>query len=134
MPFNVKALKANVDSTWCQVEPFAVKAFDGDEDIYIGDMFITGSFTKAERQTGKTLKVGCVAAANIASCELVKIDTEGCEVEVLQNLDLSKTKAIMLEHHSLSDALIIKEILAEKFELVHDESDRIVGIEIFLRK
>jgi FkbM family methyltransferase len=131
---NLKKIKNNVDPRWCRVEPYAVRASGGDDQIYIGDMFVTGSFTQGARQTTETMKVVCVAAAELASCELVKIDTEGCEVEILQNLNLSKTKIVMLEHHSFSDALIIKEILSENFELVHDESENEIGTEVFLRK
>jgi len=64
---------------------------------------------------------------------MVKIDTEGCEVEILENLDLSQTKVLMLEHHSLEDAAWIKSFLESDFDLLHDESNKPVGTEIFVR-
>ena len=123
-----------MDSDWCQVEPYGVRAKASEEEIYLGDLFVTGSFQKGSRQTDIKVLVQCVAASGLPSADLIKIDTEGCEVEILQNIDLSKAKAVILEHHCLSDALIIKKILMENFDLIHDQSDRDVGTEIFLRK
>lgn len=53
----------------------------------------------------------CLPAHGIPSCEFVKIDTEGCEVEILRGLDLSLTKAIAIEAHSASDLESIKSFL-----------------------
>lgn len=132
--FNVEKLRANTQSNWCQIEPYSVRAAAGEGEIYIGDQFVTGSFIKGARQTSQAVLVVSVAAADLPSYELVKIDTEGCELEILQALDLSKTQAVMLEHHSLSDAQAIKKFLLENYDLMHDETDREVGIEIFLRR
>jgi FkbM family methyltransferase len=133
MPFNVDQLRQNVDAEWCQVVPCAVRARSGEDDIHLGDMFVTGGFMKGERQSDRLIRVSCVAAGEIPSCDLVKIDTEGCEVEILANLDLTKTQAILLEHHSRNDAAAIKQMLAPKFKVVHDESEREVGTMTFVR-
>lgn len=133
MPFNVEALRNNVDSEWCQVEPFGVREIAGDEDIYVGDMFVTGGFKKGERQTENKILVTCVAASTLPSADLVKVDTEGCEVEILRNLDLSKTQVVMVEHHSLQDAKAIKELLSDRFAVIHGEIEREVGTEIYQR-
>nr|WP_255536862.1 FkbM family methyltransferase [Polynucleobacter sp. 86C-FISCH] len=134
MPFNIEALKANVDSAWCQVEPYAVRASAGSGDIYIGDMFVTGGFQKKDRQTDSKISVQCLAASSLPSAELIKIDTEGCELEILERLDLRQTQVIMLEHHSLDDAKKIKSLLAKNYVAIQDESDREVGTEVFVRK
>jgi FkbM family methyltransferase len=131
---NVERLRKNVDAKWCQVEPYGIKVNAGEDQIFVGDMFVTGSFIKGARQTSETVKVTCVAAADLPSYDLVKIDTEGCELEILENLDLSKTQAIMLEHHSLSDALKIKELLSLDFKILQDQTTVEVGTEIYLRK
>ncbi len=133
MPFNVKLLRQNVDSSWCSVEPFAVRAEAGDADIFIGDMFVTGGFSKGQRQTDRTSRVKCVAARDLPSCDLVKVDTEGSEVEILIGLNLEKTRVVMLEHHNLADAQIIKSVLSRKFCLVHDETERMLGTDVFFR-
>jgi FkbM family methyltransferase len=134
MPFNLEQLRQNVDDSWCHVEAAAVRAETGKSEIYIGDMNVTGGFQKGNRQTDQTIRVDCVAAAKLPSCELVKVDTEGCELEILRNLDLSQTQVLMLEHHSLSDAQEIKGLLSKNFKLMHDESNREVGTEIFTRR
>jgi FkbM family methyltransferase len=132
MPFNIDALLRNVSADWCQVEPCAVRAQAGDADIYIGDMFVTGGFNRWGRQTEKTIRVPCVAANAIPSCDLVKIDTEGCEVEILSGLDLSRTQAILLEYHSRADAKTIMRMLTPQFWVLH-KSGREIGTIIFQR-
>ncbi|EIQ5547882.1 FkbM family methyltransferase [Escherichia coli] len=132
MPFNVDKLRQNVDAEWCQIVPCAVRERTGVDDIYLGDMFVTGGFRKGTRQTDTRISVSCVAASEIPPCDLIKIDTEGCEVEILANLDLTKTKAILLEHHSKSDAATIKKMLTPKYRILHDESDLEVGTMIFV--
>jgi FkbM family methyltransferase len=131
MPFNVVRLRQNVDQEWCTVEPSAVRAKAGTSDIFIGDMFVTGGFARGARQTDQTVRVNCVAVSSLPACDLVKIDTEGSEVEILQSLDLRNTKVIMLEHHCTRDAELIKEMLSGKFQLVHDETWREIGTEVF---
>ncbi|EPT7718521.1 FkbM family methyltransferase [Escherichia coli] len=83
-------------------------------------------------ETDTRISVSCVAASEIPPSDLIKIDTEGCEVEILANLDLTKTKAILLEHHSKSDAATIKKMLTPKYRILHDESDLEVGTMIFV--
>lgn len=56
----------------------------------------------------------------IGRAEFVKIDTEGCEVEILKSLDLTETRAIALEYHSAADRESIRELLSPRFqELAH---------------
>ena len=134
MPFNIQELKKNVDLDWCQVEPYGVREVAGDEDIYVGDMFVTGAFKKSDRQTDQKIPVKCIAANTLPAADLIKIDTEGCELEILKNLDLSNAQTIMLEHHSISDAELIKDFLKENFEMIQDQSNQEVGTEIFIRR
>jgi FkbM family methyltransferase len=121
------------DFPWCQVEPYAVRGTAGEAEMFYGNRFVTSGFIKTERTLEETVRVKCVAAGSLPSCEVVKIDTEGCELEILPNLDLTKTRVVMLEHHSLADALAIKEILIPRFQLVHDETEREIGTEIYTR-
>ncbi len=79
------------------------------------------------------MAVQCLAAADLPVADLVKIDTEGSEVEILRGLNLSTTSIIMLEHHSKTDAKLIKDMLTGDFRLVRDESDREIGTMVFER-
>lgn len=134
MPFNLEQLRLQVSEQWCQVVPCAVRASAGEDNIFIGDMFVTGGFVKGTRQTNQTIRVNCVAASELPSAALVKIDTEGSEVEILRHLNLTNTRGVMLEHHSLADAQRIKTLLSEAgLRIVHDESAREIGTMIFLR-
>lgn len=42
-------------------------------------------------------------ARNLPRAEFIKIDTEGWEVQILRNLDLTNTRAVALEYHSRHD-------------------------------
>lgn len=133
MPFNVSQLRRNVSAS-ATVISAAVREHSGVDEIFVGDNFVTGGFTQFGRQTQQTILVECIAAKELPSCELVKIDTEGCEVEILKSLHLSKTRAIFLEHHSRSDAEKIKAMLAPEFDLVGDDLGESIGTLTFLRR
>lgn len=64
---------------------------------------------------------------------IVKIDTEGSEVEILQALSFETTRAVFLEHHSLDDARTIRELLTPRFHLAHDHAEGGIGTYIFVR-
>ena len=61
-------------------------------------------------QLPETVTVDCIAPSTIASAEFVKIDTEGCEVEILENLDLTKTQALVCEYHFRADLDAIRKL------------------------
>lgn len=134
MPFNVCHLRRNVPSA--TILSAAVREHSGIDDIYLGDTFVTGGFTQRGRQTQQTLQVECIAAKELPSCELVKIDTEGCEVEILENLSLENTRALLLEYHCRIDAELIKRMLSTRYDLATEDSDKYkeVGTLIFIRK
>jgi FkbM family methyltransferase len=75
----------------------------GEMSMYRGDCHTTHSFQKTGRQLDSQVRVKCWPAKKVDSAEFVKIDTEGCELEIITNLDLSETKAIALEYHSKED-------------------------------
>lgn len=133
MPFNLDQLRQNVSPDYGTIFPYAIRGTSGVREIYIGDMFVTSGFVKGPRQTSQKIAVQCMAAADLPVADLIKIDTEGSEVEILRGLNLSTTSIIMLEHHSNADAKLIKRILAADFCLRRDESDREIGTMIFER-
>jgi FkbM family methyltransferase len=133
MPFNVVHLRRNAPAG-ATIISAAVREHSGIDDIFIGDNFVTGGFVQFGRQTQQTLLVECIAAKELPSSDLVKIDTEGCEVEILRNLDLERTRAIFLEHHSRADADAIKAMLAPAFNLVGVDSGEAIGTVSFLRR
>ena len=115
VPENCRALIGNLKEKFeaggIAIFQAAVRAKGGDSEIFAGDNFCTHSFHQRGRQTLNKITVAVHAAAGIRSHELVKLDTEGCELEILENLDLSKTRAVVVEYHSVADKLKIAERL-----------------------
>jgi FkbM family methyltransferase len=138
MPFLVDHLRKNVSADWCEIVPCAVRAQAGEDDIFLGNnrnIFTTNSFRRdIPNRTDEVLRVCCVAAGELPACELVKIDTEGCEVEILQNLNLAKARAILLEFHSKADAATIKQMLTPVFSVLHDQPERDIGTMVLVRQ
>jgi FkbM family methyltransferase len=136
LPSNVARMRANLDAAWAEVIPCAVRAEAGPQGMYMGDMFVTGSFNKGNRQTINRITVDCVAAADLPSCDLLKIDTEGVEVEILAHANLDGINAILLEYHNRADAETIqKQLAAAGFDCLYDsDANAAVGQLIFERK
>jgi len=67
---------------------------------------------KFESQTGE--KVPVLAAKHMPACELVKLDCEGCELEILRELDLSEALAVVLEYHTQDDRTAIAELMTTR--------------------
>lgn len=109
---NFKALKENLTGISAKCYQEAVRATGGEEWINVGDRSVTNSFHSLGRQTASLELVKSVTAATLISHELVKIDTEGCELEIIQSLNLSATKALVCEYHRSEDVAPIKAILS----------------------
>jgi FkbM family methyltransferase len=134
MPFNVAELRMNFGATRCYIVSAAIRAETGVDEIFIGDQFVSGGFRQLGRETAKSITVECLAANRLPSCDLVKIDTEGCEVEIVRNLDLSKTQAVVLEYHSAADRETLREFLSQGFELLGETTPGTVGTMRWIKK
>src|SRR5580692_1625267 len=115
---NYRALAKNISGCpKVRAYRFAVRSYGGPDKILLGDRGVTCGFYRLGRQTEATEKVMCVDAAKIPSAELVKIDTEGCEVEIVSRLadasGLSKTRALVVEYHRAEDRLRLTTLLLE---------------------
>jgi FkbM family methyltransferase len=133
MPFNIVRLRRNAPADTTIISA-AVREQSGVDEIFIGDNFATGGFVQFGRQTRQKLLVECIAAKELPPCDLVKIDTEGSEVEILRNLQLQRAQAIFLEHHSRADAETIKAMLAPEYRLVGADSGKALGTFAFVRR
>ncbi len=92
------------------VQPVAVRGFNGPADILLGDRGVTCSFHQLGRQTNQVERCRCVDAASLPSCDVIKIDTEGCELEIVQRLNLAETKVLCVEYHFLDDVPHLKHL------------------------
>lgn len=133
MPYNVVQLRSNIGS-YVNIISAAVRKKNGIDEIYVGDNFSTGGFFQLGRQTNKTLLVECISAKQLPSCDLVKIDTEGCEVEIITNLNLRNTKIILLEYHSKNDFQKILNFLSSSYEYISKNTNKDLGIATFIKK
>lgn len=79
--------------------------------LYMGiNLGCTSTFDLGEQDTSKTIDVSKIRARDLPSAEFVKLDTEGCELDILRDYDLSHTKAVALEYH-LGDDQEIADLL-----------------------
>lgn len=64
-----------------------------------------------ENLGGVSFDVDAVRSSDLPHAEMVKIDTEGCEVEILEGYDLSQTHVVMLEWHRREDRKLVEALL-----------------------
>lgn len=124
---NFKGLTANVAQFGQRVTavPMAVWAEEGRKLAYPG-AFAPGEWTLMGKQVdvskfGVPQVVECVKASDIASHEFVKIDAEGAEFHILSQLNLTCTRAISLEVHSVSLLNRVISLLNANGFLVHEK-------------
>jgi FkbM family methyltransferase len=132
MPFNVAQLRCNIGNR-ANIISAAVREENGIDEIYVGDNFATGGFFQTGRQTQNKLLVECIAAKDLPSSDLVKIDTEGCEVEIITNLNFKNTKIILLEYHSQSDFQKILKFLSFSYKCISKKTNENIGIAAFIK-
>jgi FkbM family methyltransferase len=73
-------------------------------------------------QEGEPIVVPCIDAAHLPQAHILKLDTEGCELEILRRLwEVGRSNeffAILLEWHSEKDRLAIDQLVSETYQLV----------------
>ncbi|HWN95012.1 MAG TPA: FkbM family methyltransferase [Methylomirabilota bacterium] len=100
----------------------AVRSFSGPDKITLADMPVAAGFHDLGRGTTAAIQVQCIDAANLPPAEFIKIDTEGCELEIIARLQLDNAQAVVCEYHR-GDAAMIQHHL-EKAGLVLIEHRR----------
>jgi FkbM family methyltransferase len=73
----------------------------------------SGQFSalKTDQNTDESITVNAIQPTDLPSCEFVKVDIEGMELDVIPSLDLSKTKVIAFEYHNQPAAQKLDEYL-----------------------
>jgi FkbM family methyltransferase len=90
----------------------AVRAKAGSDSMFLADMPVAHSFHRLGRETKENIVVDCESASSIPPHEFIKIDTEGCELEILEGgLNLTQTRALVVEYHRAEDRVPIQKIL-----------------------
>jgi len=102
----------------------AVRGFNGQDVLLLGDRGTVHGFHDIGRTVKRGPYVDCIAASTLPSAELIKIDTEGCEVEIVGRLDTSGTKALVCEWHSEGDKQVLIDICKGRgFDLVRENGN-----------
>lgn len=101
--------------------PFGLSDQDGECLIYQGNQdSVTNSILKSPEASGPGTRIQLRNALEVLQSEkidridILKIDTEGCEVPILQTLRclLPEVGVVFLEYHSEKDRLILDSLLA----------------------
>lgn len=127
---NLKVFKNRV-----AINRYAVGKEHSKRDFYLGKHNCgEGSLFRGEEQLDDKIEVDVVAASIIPHHDIVKIDVEGAEVEVLENLTF-KPFAYMIEYNSAKNRLRILELLNEDYALIdHKIYNYGSGVMKFARK
>ncbi len=75
-----------------------------------------------ELPTDSLIDVSILHPRNLPDADIIKIDTEGAEAEVLNNINLSNISLILLEYHVAEDRENIKKLLQNDFMLEREDN------------
>lgn len=105
-------LKDNVDFYGIETN---MKAISTEEDLTLCVDYsvpdAAGKDFKLQGANIEQIKVDTVHPKDVGCFDLIKINTEGAEVDIVPNLDLSKTHVVMVESHSDSKRRFIEDFM-----------------------
>ena len=93
---------------------------------------IAKSMHMMETEKIKYVNVPTIKASEIGFPTLVKIDTEGCEVEIIKDLIVKKPLIIILEYHSEEDRDELYELLKPDYRKIEERGKTDRGILIYI--
>lgn len=108
------------------VHDFGLSSTNDNIDMYMGSVRLSQSSLFASGEVSdQKIKVEIRSASEafsnigIEACDIIKIDTEGCEVPILLELGpiLDRIDVVFIEYHSENDRLEIDRILSNNFLL-----------------
>lgn len=111
-----------------QIYNFGLFNNDLESDIYIGThSSLNNSLCRHTYSSAQKEKIQLKSASeflstnNISHIDILKIDTEGCEIHILDSLKnyLNSVRAIYIEFHSEDDRLAIDAMLKSDFSLIY---------------
>lgn len=106
----------------------ALRSFTGIDNLRIGkNNTCQSGFVPQKWQSDRTVAVNCDAASTAPAADFIKIDTEGCELEILKGLDLSNAQAIAVEFHSEHDNQEITQFLTGNGFYLHQRFPTLMG-------
>jgi FkbM family methyltransferase len=110
---NYDLLRQNIEGTDIAVRNIAIGKDDGERMMYYG-LHNCGEASMfqgdEQRQEGEIVKV--MSAKHLPQCDIIKIDTEGAEIEILENL-VHFPNIFLVEFHSAYNRRKIDELLLD---------------------
>jgi len=110
---NYDLLRQNIEGTDIAVRNIAIGKDDGERIMYYG-LHNCGEASmfqgEEQRQEGEIVKV--MSAKHLPQCDIIKIDTEGAEIEILENL-VHFPNIFLVEFHSAYNRRRIDELLLD---------------------
>jgi FkbM family methyltransferase len=110
---NYILLRQNTAGTDIAIRNFAIGKDDGERQMYYG-LHNCGeaSLYSGEEQAKEGELVKVMSAKNLPPCDIMKIDTEGAEIEILENL-VHFPVIFLIEFHSAYNRRRIDELLLD---------------------
>lgn len=110
---NYELLRQNIEGTDIAVRNIAIGKEDGERKMYYG-LHNCGeaSLYQGEEQTEDGEIVKMMSAKHLPRCDIMKIDTEGAEIEILENL-VNFPSVFLIEFHSAYNRRRIDELLLD---------------------
>jgi FkbM family methyltransferase len=109
---NVNLYNVAVGSSDRTQKMFYGKSNEGEASLFFGNEQV---------ESGEDVNV--ISATQIPNCHILKIDTEGSEIEIIENLIIDPA-VYLIEYHSEINRLKIDELLKNKYSLVGSKSER----------
>jgi FkbM family methyltransferase len=110
---NYELLRQNIEGTDIAIRNIAIGAKDEERQMYYGIHNCgEASLYQGEEQDTKGELVKVMSSSHLLECDIMKIDTEGAEVEIIENL-IHFPKVFLIEFHSAHDRRRIDELLCD---------------------
>ena len=101
----------------------AVGAESGTRMLYYGgNTRAMNSFEKSPQTRDYGVQVSVKTAKELPKADIVKCDTEGAEIEILDNLTFDP-HVILVEYHSLRNKQVLEEMYADKYIQIEHKFD-----------
>lgn len=137
-PEGARQIRRNVDALALQsrihIAECAVRDFEGESEMLEGTTYDGRSslacnsfFNRGFNTRGPKIKVRCMDALKLPPADVVKCDSEGCEVEIFRRYDLSETKAVVYEAHSDGDRIVLESLMKACGFVQHSEAREETG-------
>ena len=111
---NFNLLKVNTEyNKNISIYNVAIGKQDGKRAMYYGKNNIgEASFIKGKKQQDNGEEVSVIAADSLPKANIIKIDTEGAEIEILSSLKI-KPDVFLIEYHSSDNRRMVDKILKD---------------------